>query len=527
MKNLHIILIIIIIFSLVFNYLSFNSKKTALQLVNDMGIGYNLGNTFNCCNIIIEKYSENEEIKLLGTTLPSKNILKEVKKYGFKTIRFQILYNNYTYNNGKINSEVIYKIKKLINMIRQFNMYIILSIKHTRQFWDSEGKNSKDKYINFWMQLANELINYDDHLIFESMYEIGYLTYLDNMYDYYEDKDYLVSQDFINVIRDSGGLNIERLLIIPMISSDYEVSLIDYGYYEYKIPKDPYNKLAISIYYYFPCDLNNPLDLDSFKLYDKLGYFIETFPLMEWGSSQNYIDILSNFDNIKKYFIDKGFPVIIGEVGILNDYIKKNNSLEQFLYTILSLSNEYEGILPCLWDIPITSLSNSNFTNYYLNKNNNEWSNNKYGIIFRKINKGQFINSIDYYFHTNLETEVNANFGMINIYAYTKRIIKIIINVRFFIHIENDFVLTVYSSDIDYSFYSFELKEKDGKRQYDGTSIFTIDASELELCGYVQVYASFNDNYMIINNVTVLYEKEFSKFDYLSYKNDILNGISY
>ena len=87
--------------------------------------------------------------------------------------------------------------------------------------------------------------------------------------------------------------------------------------------------------------------------------------------------------------------------------------------------------------------------------------------------------------------------------------------------------MTVYSSDIDYSFYSFELKEKDGKRQYDGTSIFTIDASELELCGYVQVYASFNDNYMIINNVTVLYEKEFSKFDYLSYKNDILNGISY
>ena len=125
MKSLHIFLITIAIFSLVFNYLSFSSKKTALQLVNDMRIGYNLGDTFNCCNIIEEKYSENEEIKLLGTTLPSKNILKEVKKYGFKTIRFQILYNNYTYDNGKINSEMIYKIKTLINMIRQLNMYLI------------------------------------------------------------------------------------------------------------------------------------------------------------------------------------------------------------------------------------------------------------------------------------------------------------------------------------------------------------------------------------------------------------------
>ena len=85
-----------------------------MQLVNDMGIGYNLGNTYNCCNIIEEKNLENEEIKLLGTTLPTKNILKEIRKSGFKTIRFQILYNKYIYNNGKINSKLIYKIKELI-----------------------------------------------------------------------------------------------------------------------------------------------------------------------------------------------------------------------------------------------------------------------------------------------------------------------------------------------------------------------------------------------------------------------------
>ena len=68
MRSLHIILMIILIFSLTFNYLSFKSNKTAIQLVNEMGIGYNLGNTFNCCNIIGEKKSENEEIKFLGTS---------------------------------------------------------------------------------------------------------------------------------------------------------------------------------------------------------------------------------------------------------------------------------------------------------------------------------------------------------------------------------------------------------------------------------------------------------------------------
>ena len=527
MKSLHIILIIILIFSLVFNYLSFKSNKTAIQLVNDMGIGYNLGNTFNCCNIVEVENSENEEIKLLGTSLPTKNLLKEIRKNGFKTIRFQILYNNYIYDDGKIKPELIYKIKELINLITNLNMYLILSIKHTRQFWDSEGRNSKDKYIDFWKQIANELINYDEHLIFESMYEIGYVVYLDKMYDYYEDKEYLLSQEFINVIRDSGGLNIERLLIIPLISSDYELNLFYYDYVIYNIPKDPYNKLAISIYYYFPCVDNNPSNIDAINLYDLSGFPIDTFPLMEWGSSQNYKDIVSNFDIMKNKFIDKGFPVIIGEVGFLNDNIRKNNSIEQFLFTIFSLSNEYEGILPCLWDIPITSMTNSIDKNYYLNKNNNIWSNDKYGILFSKISKGKYPKIYDYYYLTNLETEHISFFGYLNLNIGFRRIIKIIINVKFYVHIEEEFVLTVYSSDKDFSYIYFDFEEKDGKRQYDGTSIFTIDTSELDLSYFVQAKAWYEDYYMIINNITVQYEEPFLYFDYYSYKLDILNEINY
>ena len=95
MNYLHIILLLIFFISLILDYLSFNSRKTALQLVNDMGIGYNLGNTYNCCDILEEKDSGYEEIKFWGTIFPTKNILKEIRKNGFKTIRFQILYTNY------------------------------------------------------------------------------------------------------------------------------------------------------------------------------------------------------------------------------------------------------------------------------------------------------------------------------------------------------------------------------------------------------------------------------------------------
>ena len=373
MFNLDIILVIFFFFSLLINYLKFNSKKSALQIVNDMGIGYNLGNTYNCCNVIEENNLENEDIKLLGTTLPTKNLLKEIRKNGFKTIRFQISYNNDIFNNNIINSELIEKLKELINMISKLDMYLILSIKHTKQYWDTEGKNAKDKYINFWKQIANELLNYDEHLVFESNYEIGYLAYIDKTYNYYEDKDYYLSQDFINTIRDSGGNNIDRLLIIPMLNSDYDLSRILFENDEYKFPKDSYNKLAISINYYFPLqDYSSSNILDSIKLYDKNGNSEEVYPLMEWGSSQNYKNMISNFNYMKQNFTDKGFPIIIGEVCIPNDYIKKDNSIEQLLYALFSMSYEYDGILPCLWDIPIVSSKDKNF---YFNKENNEWSN--------------------------------------------------------------------------------------------------------------------------------------------------------
>ena len=288
-----------------------------------------------------------------------------------------------------------------------------------------------------------------------------------------------------------------------------------------KIPKDPYNKLAISLYYYFPSeDYNN---LEPIILYNKHGFGIEIYPCMEWGSSKNYKDIKRNLDYMKQNFVDKGIPVIIGEVGILNDYIKKNNSIEQFLYTLFSMSSEYEGFLPCLWDIPMTS---SIYKNYYFNKENNKWSDDKYRKIFNKISKGKFIKSFDYYYKTNLETEDVSLFGFYNIYAGSKKIVKIFINARFKIHIENDIVIIVISCDKDSGNVFFSFEEKDGKKQYDGTSIFVVDALELGLYYYAQVIDFYGEDYIIINNITVQYEETYLQFDYNSYKSDILNEIN-
>ena len=56
MDFLPLILITFFFISLILSLLSFYSTKTALQIVNEIGVGYNLGNLFDCYNTIKDKY---------------------------------------------------------------------------------------------------------------------------------------------------------------------------------------------------------------------------------------------------------------------------------------------------------------------------------------------------------------------------------------------------------------------------------------------------------------------------------------
>jgi len=61
MNSLPYILIAIILLSLIFNYLSMISNMNSFEIVRDMGIGYNLGNTFDNYDYNIDKINTSEE----------------------------------------------------------------------------------------------------------------------------------------------------------------------------------------------------------------------------------------------------------------------------------------------------------------------------------------------------------------------------------------------------------------------------------------------------------------------------------
>ena len=78
--------------------------------------------------------------------------------------------------------------------------------------------------------------------------------------------------------------------------------------------------------------------------------------------------------------MDKGFPVIIGEAGILTKN-KNVNLFSQFLYVLFSMPSEYDSIMACLWDNPESNEGNK----FYYYRETNKWTNEKIKKSISKI----------------------------------------------------------------------------------------------------------------------------------------------
>lgn len=73
--------------------------------------------------------------------------------------------------------------------------------------------------------------------------------------------------------------------------------------------------------------------------------------------------------------------------------------------------------------------------------------------------------------------------------------------------------------------FDIKIKKENGKKQYDGTTIFTVDVSNEDINEYLYILVFSGDEYIYINNITIEYIEKFPYFDYKSYKYDILNDI--
>jgi endoglucanase len=329
------------------------------ELLLEMGAGWNLGNTMEAFN----EYGPNEE--MWGNPKVTPELFTAVKNAGFKTVRIPVTLltaigpaPNYAIDPARLT-----RVKEVVDYACDQGLYVILDGVHGDGYHTINGAwllvtadNQSaiiEKYRKVWTQYANTFKDYDEHMIFESMNEVFDGNYWDP-YDLelYENLN-AYNQVFVDTVRQTGGNNASRWLLVPGWNTNIDFTSQDYGF---AIPTDnhrsasiPRNekRLMISVHYYDPYEFT--LDTDS--------------PITQWGviatdpskklawCQEDYME--AQFAKMYYKFVTQGYPVVVGEYCATDktDKDPENNTYRAFFNKTLSTDCKKYGAIPVYWDI--------------------------------------------------------------------------------------------------------------------------------------------------------------------------------
>lgn len=310
-----------------------------------MGYGINLGNTFETCGDWINGKTPDDYQTAWGSPVVTEKMIKTYADAGFGVLRIPVAWSNMMSNDGKytISSEYAARVKEVVDWTLNSGMYAIINIHWDNGWVNDFPKNEKEsmkRYKTMWKQIAKIFENYSDKLIFESQNEeLGWDSIWNPWGGTQEQKKLSydlvnrVNQAFVDVIRSGGGNNPKRHLLISGYNTGIDRTCDEL----FKMPKDPANRMAVSVHYYTPsafCLLSEDADWGK--------------AVTKWGSQKDLSELDTNMKMLRQSFIDKDIPVIVGEYGCYGD--NKSRELKEYWMMTVSKAMYDIGACPILWD---------------------------------------------------------------------------------------------------------------------------------------------------------------------------------
>ncbi len=315
---------------------------TTQELIEDMGLGINLGNTMEATGDWIHDGSVTAYETCWGSPVITEEMIKGYKDAGFGVVRVPANWSNMMAEDYTLNANYVARIHQIVDWILANDMYVILNTHHEK--WLGDMPTNEDevllKFTRIWEQIAESFKDYDDRLMFEGLNEeAGY----DSVWNQYgsstEGKDIAygyvntLNQTFVDTVRATGGNNAERHLLV----AGYYTDVVRTCDEMFVVPNDPANRVAVSVHYYTPSTLTIlEADADWGKA------------KTDWGSESDIAELEKMMDMLTETFVSKGIPVIVGEYGCFG----KNKTQDvKRAYMIDVCRETYErNMLPILWD---------------------------------------------------------------------------------------------------------------------------------------------------------------------------------
>ena len=315
-------------------------ERTTMEIVEDMGVGINLGNTFDSTGDWFHDVPGQETA--WGSPIITKKIIQGYADAGFGVMRLPVSWTVLMDKDGSINADFIDRVEEVAGWILDSGMYCILNSHHdgwSEKFYDDEAA-AMELYEKMWKQICERFKDYGEKLMFESMNEVGF----DKLWNRYGgtqgkaeafDMFNKINQKFVDIVRASGGNNGERHLLIAAYWTDINLACDEM----FKMPDDPEGRCAVSVHYYTPatfCILSGDADWGKART--------------DWGSEADYNELNTQFDMMKEHYIDKGIPVIVGEFGCATSN-KSREVAELWLNSVTEAALSGK-LCPVLWDTP-------------------------------------------------------------------------------------------------------------------------------------------------------------------------------
>ena len=317
-------------------------SSTAKVLAAKIVAGWNLGNS-------LEVPSDETA---WGNPKTTQQLIDAVKASGINAIRIPCAWDSYIEDatTCKIKASWLTRVKEVLDYCIKDNMYVIINI-HWDGGWlennPTYGKqvavNAKQKVL--WEQIAVYFRSYDEHLLFAGTNEVHADYNTPSTENLTVQMSY--NQTFVNAVRSTGGKNAYRNLIIQSYNTN-----IGYAGSYLKVPTDAVaNKLMVEVHYYDPYDF--ALDTSTSGLYLWGKNFAQYGSVSSWGQ-EDYVQ--SQFQSMKTNFVDKGYPVILGEFGAIRRSSLTGSALQHHLdarayyYQYVTQQAKSYGLVPFVWD---------------------------------------------------------------------------------------------------------------------------------------------------------------------------------
>lgn len=292
---------------------------SAFAFVEKLKIGYNLGNTLESNPIgswwnPVGKSPQAWE-QQWGQPVTTQKIIDAIAEKGFNVIRIPVTWGIHCNADDQIDEAWMNRVQQVVDMVLTAGCYCILNVQH-----DTGSAENRWLYANIddypaisarfqklWQQIATRFRDYDDRLVFEAFNEI--LSRENEWGDPADATCYeavnRLEQDFVNVVRQTGGNNEFRNLLVNPYSAGSTQAKLD----GMQLPTDIHaNHLLCSVHSYDPYWFCN----DDATATD---YYINIFD----ASCQQEIDQI--FARVHKRFAeDFGVPYFFGEFGAIGTH---------------------------------------------------------------------------------------------------------------------------------------------------------------------------------------------------------------